>query len=101
MSTVIFSREPGTPLTEEQRRELQELAAKPASEIDTSDIPPLVESEWAGAVRGRFYRPVKQAVSFRIDADVLAWLKKDGDGYQTRANQILRARMLEDLKRVG
>jgi len=40
---------------------------------------------------------VKQAVSLRLDADVLAWLKKAGEGYQTRANRILRERMLEDL----
>jgi uncharacterized protein (DUF4415 family) len=32
-----------------------------------------------------------------LDADVLAWLKKDGEGYQTRANRILRERMLKDL----
>jgi len=29
---------------------------------------------------------------------VLAWLKKDGDGYETRVNQMLRERMLEELK---
>jgi uncharacterized protein (DUF4415 family) len=40
---------------------------------------------------------VKQAVSLRLDVDVIAWLKKDGAGYQTRANQMLRERMLKDL----
>jgi len=40
---------------------------------------------------------VKQAVSLRLDADVIAWLKKDGEGYQTRANRMLRERMLKDL----
>jgi uncharacterized protein (DUF4415 family) len=35
----------------------------------------------------------------RLDADVVAWLKKSGKGYQTRANQILRQRMLNDLRR--
>jgi uncharacterized protein (DUF4415 family) len=47
---------------------------------------------------GSFYRSVKQAVSLRLDSDVIAWLKKDGQGYQTRANQMQRERMLEDLK---
>ena len=42
---------------------------------------------------------MKQAISMRLDADVIAWLKKPGKGYQTRANQILRERMLEDLRR--
>ena len=50
-------------------------------------------------MRGRFYRPLKQAVSMRLDADVIAWLKKQGKGYQTRANSILRQRMLDELRR--
>jgi uncharacterized protein (DUF4415 family) len=50
-------------------------------------------------VRGRFYRPVKKAVSLRLDADVIAWLKKDGEGYQTRANRMLRERMLAELEK--
>lgn len=49
--------------------------------------------------RSKFYRPVKQAVSLRLDADVLAWLKKDGDGYQTGVNQMLRERMLAELNK--
>lgn len=32
----------------------------------------------------------------RLDADVIVWLKKDGEGYQTRANRLLRERMLAD-----
>jgi uncharacterized protein (DUF4415 family) len=95
---VVYRRDPGDPLTEQQKRELEALAKMPDSEIDTSDIPELPEEAWKDAVRGRFYRPVKQAVSLRLDADVIAWLKKDGEGYQTRANRILRERMLEDLK---
>jgi uncharacterized protein (DUF4415 family) len=68
-------------------------------QIDTSDIPELPLSAWKEAVRGRFYRPVKQAVSMRLDADVIAWLKKPGKGYQTRANRILRQRMLNEIRR--
>jgi len=44
-------------------------------------------------VVGRFYRPVKETVTIRLDADVLDWLKKGGKGYQTRVNKILRAVM--------
>jgi uncharacterized protein (DUF4415 family) len=54
------------------------------------------ETLWAAAHR-ICYRAAKQAVSLRLDADVLAWLKKDGQGYQTRVNQMLRERMLKDL----
>jgi uncharacterized protein (DUF4415 family) len=78
---------------------LAALAALPDDQIDTSDIPELPASVWKDAVRGRFYRPVKRAVSLRLDADVIAWLRRAGKGYQTRANQILRERMLADVAR--
>jgi uncharacterized protein (DUF4415 family) len=89
----------GRPLTSKQRRELAALAKLPEDQIDTSDIPELPPDAWKDAVRGRFYRPVKQAVSMRLDADVIAWLRKRGRGYQTRVNSILRQTMLTDIKR--
>ena len=42
----------------------------------------------------RLYKPIKQVVQLRLDADVLEWLKREGPGYQTRANAILRQAML-------
>ncbi|HEV2646134.1 MAG TPA: BrnA antitoxin family protein [Acidobacteriaceae bacterium] len=99
---MSFRLEPGTPLTDEERAELEALKNRPDSEIDTSDIPEWTDEMFKRAVRGRdvmkYWRPVKQAVSLRLDADVLAWLKKDGQGYQTRANQMLRERMMKDLE---
>ena len=89
----------GRSLTSRQKRELAALAALPDDRIDTSDIPELPPDAWKNAIRGRFYRPVKQAVSMRLDADVVAWLKKRGKGYQTRVNSILRQTMLADSKR--
>jgi uncharacterized protein (DUF4415 family) len=86
-------------LTAKQKKELSALAAMSDDEIDTSDIPELPPDAWKNAIRGRFYRPVKQAISMRLDADVVAWLKKRGKGYQTRANRILRQRMLDETKR--
>jgi uncharacterized protein (DUF4415 family) len=44
--------------------------------------------------RGKFYRPVKKQITARVDADVLAWLKSQGKGYQSRMNAILRDAML-------
>jgi uncharacterized protein (DUF4415 family) len=41
---------------------------------------------------------VKQQTSVRLDADVLAWLKSQGKGYQTRMNKILREAMLNERK---
>ena len=67
---------------------LDELAEE---DIDLSDIPEI--TDWTGAVRGKFYRPVKQQITLRIDADVIAWFKAqapNGRGYQTNINQALR-----------
>jgi uncharacterized protein (DUF4415 family) len=47
-----------------------------------------------GAERGKFYRPIKQQLTVRVDADVLEWLKSQGSGYQSRLNDILRSAML-------
>ena len=87
-------------LTAKQARELRALASLPDDQIDTSDIPELPPSAWKNAVRGRFCRPLKQAVSLRLDADVVAWLKQPGKGYQTRANRLLRQQMLADMQKM-
>ena len=80
-------------LTPKQRAELKSLAALPDAAIDTSDAPQLLD--WSGAKRGLFYRPVKQQLTLRLDADVVAWFKsqttsKSNEGYQTRINRALR-----------
>jgi uncharacterized protein (DUF4415 family) len=49
--------------------------------------------DWSNAVVGKFYRPVKQSLTIRLDADVIAWLKSQGSGYQTRINSLLRTAM--------
>jgi uncharacterized protein (DUF4415 family) len=97
--TVVYRRKAGTPLTAAQIANLNELSNLPDSAIDTSDIPELPEDVWKNAMRGELYRPRKKAVSLRLDADVIEWLKKDGGGYQTRANKLLRERMLAESKR--
>ena len=75
------------------RAELATLLVKPESQINFTDVPETVATDWAGAERGKFYRPVKKQLTVRIDADVLEWLKADGSGYQSRLNQILREAM--------
>ena len=42
-----------------------------------------------------YYKPLKKPVTLRLDADVLAWFKKQGPKYQSRINRALRGRMLE------
>ena len=86
------------PLTEQQKAELAGLAAQGDSGIDYGDIPPLTEDFWKNAVRGRFYKPTKTSTTLRLDSDVLAWLRAQGKGYQSRINAILRREMLSSLK---
>jgi uncharacterized protein (DUF4415 family) len=78
-------------LTRTQLAELKALEALPDSAIDTSEAPELLD--WSGAKRGLFYRPVKQQLTLRLDADVVAWFKSHTtaqEGYQTRINRALR-----------
>ena len=73
---------------------MKALAAMPEGEIDIGDIPEI--ADWSGAKRGLFYRPIKQQLTLRLDADVVAWFKsraKDG-GYQTGINKALREYVL-------
>jgi len=61
-------------------------------EIDYSDIPRLGKSFWKGA---KLVLPEpKDRLTIRIDHDVVEWLKKQGGGYQTRINVILRSYMI-------
>jgi uncharacterized protein (DUF4415 family) len=86
-------------ISDERLEELRKLAERPDSEIDYSDIPPATEKFWQNAVRNPWYKPVKQQVTLRIDADILAWLRQQGStGYQSRLNAVLRQVMLQDLQ---
>lgn len=79
-------------LSEEQLTTLHKLAATPDRDIDTSDIPEI--TDFSGFELGKFYRPVKETVTIRLDSDVLRWLKNSGKGYQSRLNALLRKEML-------
>ena len=47
---------------------------------------------------GDLYRPLKKPVTLRLDADVIAWFKKDGRRYQTRINAALRKLMEREMR---
>lgn len=83
------------PLTEKQRQLLDALGSAPEQQIDLTDIPELTDAQLAGMQPAAHYRPVKKQITARVDADVLAWLKSQGKGYQSRINAILRREMLE------
>jgi len=61
------------------------------------------EKHVAGALHAMriadFYKPLKKPVTLRLDADVIAWFKKDGKRYQSRINAALRKVMEKELKK--
>lgn len=75
-------------MTPEERAELAALEAMSEDAIDTREMPEI--RDWAGAERGRFYRPLKRQITLRLDADVVDFFERGGKGYQTRINEALR-----------
>ncbi|NOT41451.1 MAG: hypothetical protein HOP13_13255 [Alphaproteobacteria bacterium] len=87
-------------LTAKQRAELKALAQLADNDIDIESIPEV--RDWSGAKRGVFYRPVKQQLTLRLDADVVAWFKKrapGGRGYQSDINSALRTFVAKQARR--
>ena len=78
-------------LTKSQAREIRTLKRMKDQDIDLSDIPEMTNP--TKVVVGKFYRPIKKSLTIRIDADVLAWVRGQGKGYQTRINRLLREAM--------
>jgi uncharacterized protein (DUF4415 family) len=76
------------PLSPELQAELNAISKMADDEIDTIEMPEV--TDWSNAVRGAFYRPVKKPLSLRLDADIIDWFQRQGSGYQTRMNAVLR-----------
>ena len=80
-----------TELPSDVQAQIRALEALPDDQIDTTDAPEILD--WSDARRGVLYRPVKQQITLRIDADIIAWFKasaRDRRGYQTDINGALR-----------
>ena len=71
----------------------RQLYEKRDHSLDRAEVPQLPPEQWAKGIVGKYYRPIKSQISFRIDNDVLAWLKSQGEGHLSRINAILRERM--------
>jgi uncharacterized protein (DUF4415 family) len=89
MGMVSYTPETMPPVSQE---EWDRVSAIKDEDIDCSDIPPLdtLSLRPRPPVDRSMYRPVKVAVTCKLDADIVAWLKRGGKGYQTRLNTILR-----------
>jgi uncharacterized protein (DUF4415 family) len=87
------------PLDEAAKKRIEALAAMSDSEIDTSDISEWQKEDFAQAIPFHsLYKPRKEQITARIDADIIAWLKSFGKGYQTLMNELLRKEMMESHK---
>ena len=63
----------------------------------TVDEVPLLKALQSNPKARAMYAPRKKTVTLRLDEDILAVLKKDGRGYQTRLNGMLREWLKESL----
>jgi len=101
MNMVRYKQGEVPPLTAAEQAELKALAQRSDSEIDCSDIPELDDGFlqrsvlWKDVAHSDLYKPKKVTVTAKIDADIVQWLKRQGRGYQTRMNAILRQTMLQ------
>ena len=77
-------------MSKQSKTDWKRLAEMSDKDIDTSDIPELDEAFFRQA---ELRVPPKQPVTIRLDSDVLEWFKSQGQGYQTRINQLLRRYM--------
>ena len=77
------------------------LDAMKDEDIDFSDIPEVPAEMFARGIVRRGLRPVprKRQLTLRVDSDVVEWYQKQGQGYQTRINSLLRAYMEEHLRK--
>ena len=78
------------------RTNFARLDAMQDQEIDLSEVPEITPEQFAKAVVRRGIKPrSKRQLTLRLDSDVLEWFKRQGSGYQTRINTLLRAYMEE------
>lgn len=98
MKTIRYEQGKVPALTPAQIAELHAMTAMPDKGINFEDIPAASAEAWKNASIGRFYKPTKTPTTVRVDTDVLAWLKAQGRGYQTRINSILRNAMMHEIR---
>jgi uncharacterized protein (DUF4415 family) len=93
MPTRRHKLKPSATLSAKAKRNLKEIDQIRDRDIDTSEIPEWTDEMFRQAERSNLYRPRKNRVTLMLDADLLAWLKASGKGYQTRINGFLRELM--------
>ena len=77
-------------LNEPARAQLTALEHQPVDLTDP-DAPEI--TDWSTAERGKFYRPLQEQITISLDADVLAWFKRQPGSYQSLINEACRKYM--------
>ena len=75
----------------EEKTDWERLRREEEAGIEPEKDPDEGEFDWSRA-QITMPRP-KQAISVRLDADVLDFFRREGRGYQTRINAVLRSYM--------
>lgn len=89
-------------MDEDTKARLAALTELPDSQIDTTDIKEWSDEDFSEAVPFHsIYKPRKEQITTRIDADILIWLKSHGKGYQTLLNDLLRKEMIEECRKLA
>ena len=83
----------GRSLTQSEIARLDEIEARLGG---SDEIPETSDDAWATAVRGRHAKAMATAISIRLDAEVIAWLRARGPSYGAEINRILREKMLSE-----
>lgn len=86
-----MKKEHSNPVPPEIQAEIDALANTP--DPIRTDLIPEAAGDWSNGQRGLFYRPIKQQITLRLDADLIDWFKthhSPDEGYQTRINRALR-----------
>ena len=81
--------------SKKSRTDWRRVDALKDEDIDLSDIPEVSLDMFARAIVRRGLKPVsrKAQLTLRVDNDVLDWFRRQGQGYQTKINALLRAYM--------
>jgi uncharacterized protein (DUF4415 family) len=85
------------------KTDLKRLREMKDEDIDFSDLPEIPPEMFARGIIRRGLKPVprKKQLTLRMDSDVIEWLKKQGRGYQTKINSLLRAYMDEHRRKAA
>ena len=85
--------------TSKEKAELEFLSQMDDDKINVREIPEMLD--WSGAQRDGFYKPVKQQITLRLDADIIHWFRAQVRGnrdYQIEINRVLRNHVNKQVK---